>query len=106
MGSTELKLLLLPDHLNPSNIISRQLEIISSDGHEEVGLLYLRQIRRSMAEIHNIREGNSRLPSPMISVNYRQSWQPQSQLRTQILRMKVSVAPLAEVLANNKGNLQ
>lgn len=106
MGSTELKLPLLPDHLNPSNIISRQLEIINSDGHEEVGLLYLGQIRRSIAGIHNIHEGNSRLPSPMISVNYRQSWQPQSQLRTQILRMKVSVAPLAEVLANNKGNLQ
>lgn len=62
MGSTELKLPLLSDHLNPSNIISRQLEIINSDDHEEVGLLYLMQIRRSMAGIHNIRGGNSWLP--------------------------------------------
>lgn len=73
MGSTKLKLPLLPDHLNPSNIISRQLEIINSDDHEEVGQLYLVQIRRSMSGSHNIHGGKSWLPSP---VN-RPLWQPQ-----------------------------
>lgn len=55
--------------LNSSNIISSLPEIISSDDHEERGLLYLIEIGRDMSEIQGIHGGISWLPCPVVTVN-------------------------------------
>lgn len=54
--------------LNSSNIISSLPEIISSDDHEERGLLYLMEIGKNMSEIQGIHEGVSWLPCPVEAI--------------------------------------
>ena len=101
LGSTELKLPILSCQFEFSKR-KRWTARDSSDDPEEAGLLFLNTEREECVWNLWYSWGVSWLPCAVITVN-RHRRQPQPHVgkkpRAQILRIKVSITPLAEVLA-------